>query len=58
MTRTFKMSEAEKTRIALGVLAVVEEVARMLKAPTPMNPEPTGIYVDDDVFDAVTRRAS
>lgn len=52
------MSEDEKTRIALGVLAVVREVGRMLAAPMPGSPEPTGVFVPEDVRRHVERRAS
>lgn len=58
MNRQFKMSEDEKTRIALGVLAVIEEVGRMLRAPMPLRPEPTGIRINPNDEQFVTKRSA
>lgn len=58
MARYNQLTERDKDEIAAGVLAVVREVGRMLRAPLPDAPEPTGVFVPEDVRRHVERRAS
>lgn len=51
-------SETQKDYVAQMVLAVVQEVGRMLRAPMPHAPEPTGIRLSPNDEPFANRRAS